>query len=105
MNIKTDPEVEKFILSLEKQSIAKVLHTIDLLEIFGHTLAMPHAKKVGGKLFELRVRGQQEVRIFYSFFQNSIWLLHGFIKKSQKIPQREIRRAEIKLDRLTEHNI
>ncbi len=101
MNVNLDPDVEKFITSLEKQTIAKVLRSVDLLEEFGHRLGMPHSKKVTKDLFELRIRGQQEVRIFYAFKKNIIYLLRGFIKKSQKIPQREIEAAHKQLKRLT----
>ena len=91
MQIKVfDNSLEKFIEGLEKAAIAKVLRSIDLLERFGCNLQMPHSKKIKKNLFELRVRGQQEVRIFYTFHQRQIILLHGFIKKSQKIPKKEI---------------
>ena len=95
-----DSSLEKFIKSLEKQTIAKVLHTIDLLEEFGPRLGLSHSKKVSARLFELRIRGKQEIRIFYTFHQPKIILLHGFIKKSQKIPQREIQTALQKLKQL-----
>ncbi|MCL5011024.1 MAG: type II toxin-antitoxin system RelE/ParE family toxin [Patescibacteria group bacterium] len=85
-----DSSLEKFIEGLEKAAIAKVLRSIDLLEKFGSDLQMPHSRKIKNNLFELRVRGQQEIRIFYTFCQTQIILLHGFIKKSQKIPKKEI---------------
>jgi phage-related protein len=88
-----DASIEKFIESLEKQKIAKVLHAIDVLEEFGPRLGMPHSKKVARSLFELRVRGEQEVRIFYTFHRSSIVLIHGFVKKSQQTPKKEIRVA------------
>lgn len=86
-----DTSLEKFIKSLQKPTIAKVLRTIDLLEKFGQKLGLPHAKKISAHLFELRILGKQEVRIFYTFHKSQILLLHGFVKKSQKIPQKEIR--------------
>ena len=85
-----DISLEKFIKSLQKPIIAKILRTIDLLEKFGQKLGPPHAKKISARLFELRIPGKQEVRIFYSFHKSQIFLLHGFIKKSQKIPRKEI---------------
>ncbi|PJB15407.1 type II toxin-antitoxin system RelE/ParE family toxin [Candidatus Falkowbacteria bacterium CG_4_9_14_3_um_filter_38_19] len=88
-----DASLEKFIKSLEKSTIAKVLRIIDLLEKFGHNLGLPHSKKVCGQLYELRIRSAQEVRIFYIFRKSKIFLLHGFIKKSQRVPGREIRLA------------
>lgn len=53
-----DARVEKFIRSLDSFTVAKVLRTIDLLEIFGPKLAFPHSKKVAARLFELRIRGK-----------------------------------------------
>ena len=88
-----DDSIEEFIESLEESTIAKALHTIDLLEEFGSQLGMPHSKKVVQRLFELRVRGEQEIRILYVFHKSSIVLLHGFMKKSQKIPKKEIKIA------------
>ncbi len=93
MHIQIDHDVEAFIASLEKPTIAKVLRTIDLLERFGRQLGMPHCKRVNRDLYELRIRGQQEVRIFYALRGERAHLLHGFIKKSQRIPQREIDQA------------
>lgn len=101
MDIQIDPEVEKFIHSLEKQTIAKTLRTIDLLERFGFNLGMPHSKKVAKDIFELRVRGQQEVRIFYCFHKDQASLLSGFVKKSQKTPQKELLKARKKYEILT----
>lgn len=92
-----DADLEKFIKNLQKPTIAKVLRTVDLLEAFGPKLEPPHAKKILHSIFELRIAGSQEVRIFYSFHKSQIFLLHGFIKKSQKTPEREIKNAVSKL--------
>ena len=94
-----DKELEEFITSLEKNIVAKVLRTIDLLEKSGNQLGFPHSKKVG-KVFELRVRGKQEIRIFYVFYDKKAILLHGFIKKSQKIPKKEWSKILDKLKQL-----
>ena len=95
-----DKELEKFIMFLEKSAIAKTLHTIDLLEKFGHNLRLPHSKKVRHNLFELRIYGVQGIRILYTFYKNSVILLHGFKKKSQRIPQKEIKLAVQKIEKL-----
>ena len=98
MNIRfVDVQLEKFIRSLDESTIAKVLRTTDLLEMFGHKLSLPHSKKVHAGLFELRVRGKQEVRIFYTFLKNEAILLYGFIKKSKRIPNKELATALQKL--------
>ena len=54
---------------------------------------MPHSKKITGDLFELRIRGRQEIRILYTFYRSQIILLHGFIKKTPKIPPKELKIA------------
>ncbi len=73
--------VEEFIKSLSPSTIAKVSHGIDLLEKHGRFVGMPHVKKLNKDLFELRVRGKEEVRIIYAFVKNKIYLLHAFKKK------------------------
>lgn len=93
MTVSALPEVKQFIQSLEKATIQKTLRTIDLLEKFGFVLGMPHSKKITNELFELRVRGQQEVRIFYTFSHPKAILLHGFVKKTEKTPIKEIKTA------------
>ena len=92
-----DASLEKFIKNLQKPAAAKVLRSIDLLENFGQQLGPPHTKKISDNLFELRISGKQEVRIFYTFYKSRIFLLHGFVKKSQKLPQREVLVAAKKL--------
>lgn len=101
MLIIIDKNVEKFIFNLEKPAIAKTLRTIDLLEKFGSGLGAPHSKKIKNKLFELRIRGRQEVRIFYTFRQEKIILLHAVLKKSSKIPKQVLNLTIAKLHQLT----
>jgi phage-related protein len=93
MEIILHTEVQEFVSSLEKQAYAKTLKNICLLEKFGFNLGMPHSKNISKGLFELRVKGQQEVRIFYCFYNKQIHLLCGFIKKTRKTPQKELKRA------------
>jgi phage-related protein len=101
MQIKIDDNVSNFIESLEDPTIAKVLRTIDLLEKFGHALSLPHSKPLGKGLFELRIRGEQDVRIFYAFHEAGAVLLHAFIKKSSHTPQKELAAAKQKMKALT----
>lgn len=82
--------VEEFISTLEAATIAKVSHLIDLLEKHGPFLGTPHAKKIYPNLYELRIRGRQEVRIMYTFINRKIYLLSAFQKQTQKTPAKEI---------------
>jgi len=92
-----DNSLEKFIVSLEDSTIAKILHTIDLLEMFGHKLGLPHSKRISKNIFELRIYGTQKVRVFYTIHKTQAILLYGFVKKTQKIPQKEIKIVEKKI--------
>jgi len=88
-----DNSIGKFLASLDKKTGPKVVRTIELLEEYGPKLGMPHSKRVRDGIFELRIRGIQEVRVFYIFQKDSVILLHGFIKKSQKTPKKELELA------------
>jgi len=56
---RVEKPVEKFIKSQNPATIAKIAHTLDLLEKYGSFLSMPHSKKITGNLYELRIRGKQ----------------------------------------------
>jgi len=79
----------------------KLLRSFILLEKYGHTLGMPHVKLLEQGLCELRIRGQQEIRIFFVFRHDKIVALHGFIKKTQKTPKGELETARKRSHRLT----
>ena len=100
MFIKTSDEVEKFIYNLQKPAKSKVSRYLELLEDYGFNLKMPYSKRIAVDLYELRVCGQQEVRIFYTIKNGTVFLLHGFIKKTNKIPVREIRTSLNRLNNL-----
>ena len=95
-----DEGIEALLTKLEKPTIAKILRTIDLLERFGNQLGMPHSKNIGRKLFGLRIRGRQEIRLIYTFHNNKAMILRGFIKKSQKITRKELELIQQKLSAL-----
>ena len=87
--------------ALDKISLNKSVKLIDLLKMFGNQLKMPYSKKISTNLYELRVRGRQEVRIFYCFNQDKAVIIHHFIKKSQKTPKKEIEVALARISSLT----
>ena len=51
-NDKVEDEIKKFVLSLQKPTIEKILRSFDLLEQFGNRVGLPHSKSMGGGLFE-----------------------------------------------------
>ena len=65
----------------------------------GPTLGMPHSRALGEGLFELRVKAAEgSARVFYcTLIGEKIVILHHFIKKSQKIPLKEIQLARTRM--------
>ncbi len=94
--------VKEFIDSLPAPKMqAKALRDIGLLESLGSEIREPFSKPIGSGLFELRIQFSSNIaRIFYFFFYGKrIVLTNGFMKKTNRTPQREIERAmEYKTD-------
>lgn len=86
-------KVEKFIGDLDRITVARVLNLVDLLEEQGNLLGMPDSKSLGGGLFELRTQGKTKVRIIYVFRNNKAYIIHGFVKKTWKISNKDIEYA------------
>ena len=82
-------QVVNFVISLDAKTRSRVHRVLDLLGEYGHRLRMPFSRSLGLGLFELRVRGTQEVRLFYTFHGGGVVCLHGFVKHGRKIPMSE----------------
>jgi len=54
----------------------------------------PFGKKLDKNLFEMRIRKGGQIRILY-FSQEKEYVVgvHGFVKKTQKTPQKELKQA------------
>ena len=85
-----------FILSLDEAIQLDVLALLRKMENDPFTLGSMSKKIKGVKnLFELRIKGKNIIiRLFYCYKKNKIIIiLHGFIKKTQKIPVKELKTA------------
>jgi len=95
---------EEFVLGLPLKERAKVFETINyFLELKNQNLPIKEnlSKHLEAGIFELRISLPNKItRILYFYQQGAkIVITHGFIKKSQKTPQKEIQKA-IKLREL-----
>ena len=88
--------VADFLESLPYETRAKVFRTIDLLGRYGALLKEPYTKQIRGKIRELRIRDNKgAIRVLYfTYTGRRFILLHGFIKKTDKTPERGIEMAE-----------
>lgn len=93
-----------FIEGLSEKSQSKLSYVFSLIKEFGTKVGLPHIKKLQGTpLWELRILGQDSVRIFYVIVERqNFLLLHGFVKKKTKTPRKEIETA---LSRLKEYKL
>ncbi len=68
---------------------------------FGWPAGMPLARKMGDKLWEMRSHLSSGIaRTFFTVYGGKIVLLHGFVKKTQKMPPRELAIAKRRLTKL-----
>ena len=71
----------------EKKIIGKDITKVQLLWPIG----LPLVKKLDDDLWELRSDlDNRTARILFTFYKNQMVLLHGFIKKSQKTPKKDL---------------
>ncbi|WP_027719100.1 type II toxin-antitoxin system RelE/ParE family toxin [Desulfovirgula thermocuniculi] len=92
--------VADYVSSLQVKAQAKVARALDLLQEFGPAIGQPHVKRLEGTggLYELRVPfGGQAHRLLFFLDGSDIVLVHGFTKKSDKIPRKEIQTAALRM--------
>ncbi|EKD99355.1 MAG: protein of unknown function DUF891 [uncultured bacterium] len=96
--------ITEFLDSLDTNHKKKAFRGLDLLKELGTDLREPYSKSIKGKkyknLWELRIQIANNIsRIFYFIpVGETIVLLHGFIKKTQKTPEIELERAKKYMD-------
>jgi phage-related protein len=90
---------------LDERPTAKIkaLRLLTNVTEFGLSSIIPHIKKLTGTpLWEIRILGQDSIRILYVTKQSkTIVLLHAFDKKTDKTPHKEIKIAIGRLNQLT----
>lgn len=86
---------QEFIDSLDIKMQAKMLRTIAFLQENGSDLREPYSEYLQDGILELRAKvGSNISRVMYFFYDGKKAVLtHGFIKKTQKTPKKEIDRA------------
>lgn len=88
--------VSDFLDTLQKQTQSKLIRIFRNIEEYGLQSVIPHIKKLSGTPFwEIRVLGHDSIRIIYVVaVEFQILVLHGFIKKTQKTPLKELEIAK-----------
>lgn len=96
--------VDAFLGELDAKTHARFLWSIEQLRVRNVSARYPLARQAEGKIWELREESNTNIyRILYFFFTGRrIVLLHGFTKKSQKLPRQELEIAQRRLARFLE---
>ncbi|MBI1927568.1 type II toxin-antitoxin system RelE/ParE family toxin [Candidatus Poribacteria bacterium] len=84
--------VEEFLDSLDTKTRARFRWSMEQLRLRNVQTREPLVRHLEGDLWELREESQTNIyRIIYFFFTGRrIIFLHGFVKKTQKTPRREL---------------
>lgn len=95
-----DNPVSSFLDSLNIKQQTKILRIFQYIKTYGLSSVLPHTKKLSGTpLWEIRILGRDNIRVFYAIpLEHIILVLHGFIKKSQKTPEKDLSKALTRFD-------
>ena len=100
-----DERLESWLNDIPKDIKARIISIVDLLVEHGpQNVREPYVKHLQGKLYEIRAKGKDGIaRVFYfTMTGQRIVLLHGFIKKTQKTPKRELAIAVVRMKEILE---
>lgn len=88
--------VKEFLDSLNSRQAANIIEAMELLKNFGFQLKEPYIKFVGDKLYELRVKDPDGIYrvLYFAASGKRFVMVHGFIKKTQKLPAKELAKAK-----------
>jgi len=92
--------VRDWLKGLDQAARRAIGADIKTLQI-GWPVGMPLARKLSDGLWELRTRLKKGIaRTFFTLHAKKLVLLHGFVKKSQKTPGKELAVAKLRLNKL-----
>ena len=77
------------------------------IEMHGPNLGMPHTRALGDGLFEVRAKAGEGIgrAFFCTLVGRKIVILHGFVKKSDKTPKRELDTARARLKEVLDNEL
>lgn len=78
---------------------ASFVRIADQMVVSGPNLGMPYTRPFGDGLFEIRAKGQEGIgrAFFCCIVGRRVIILHGFIKKTQATPAKDIEIARKRL--------
>ena len=91
--------VREWLRGLDKADKQRIGVDIEKVQ-FRWPMSMPLVRKMETDLWEIRsnLRRKRIARILFTLEDNEMVILHGFIKKTQRTPQRDLRLARRRRD-------
>ena len=88
--------VEEWLLSIPDTALAKLTRNMGLLREFNITLREPYVKPLSDKLYEIRAKDTNGIYrvIYFAHTGQKFIMVHGFTKKTQKTPLKELKLAK-----------
>ena len=92
---KGEKPVNKYLDSLSAKARAAFIKRQELLERGLLPFKRPYIAYLRNKIYEFRVKtdNNQHRTLFFFIFKKSLLFTHGFMKKTEKVPKKEIDRA------------
>lgn len=93
--------VEEWLDSVPLDARADIFRIFDLMEEHGLNVGMPYIRPIEGKIYEVRAKEKDGIYrvLYFAHTGKRFVMLHGFMKKTQKTPRKEI---EIAKERMKE---
>ena len=103
---KTEDEespVEEWLSTIPKTAFTKLVRNMKLLKEFNLTLKEPYVKPLGDKLYEIRAKDTNGIYrvIYFAYTGKRFIMLHGFTKKTQKTPSRDLKLSKKRMEEIT----
>ena len=84
--------VEDSIVAMPPKIQARLLRLLELMQEHGANLGAPHTSPMGDGLFEIRAKAKEGIgRALFCYMKGErVYILHAFVKKTQKTPKKEL---------------
>lgn len=98
--------VKDYLINCDDKVKAKISRQIAYLYEYGINPSIPRFKKLTGyNIWEARVLGKDNIRIFCCSHLGTIYILHIFRKKSQKTNNKDIKLGQVRYEKILTSNI
>ena len=87
--------IDEWLSTLDQTARTKLLRNISLLKEYGLELRIPYVRTIGKKLYEVRAKDTKGIYrlLYFAYTRRTFIMLHGFTKKTEKTPTKEIELA------------